>query len=309
MTKKDQDYIAKINIVKTEHYLNMKLLFLFIIKQFYDIGYKLHLLSPHKYRQLKKTYYREKMEIYSFWHNLCAKKRGDQYFSAHSKKSDKVIYTCIIGDYDQLLAPNYINSDYDYICFTDSQEMIQKKYVGPWEIMPLQFSQLNNSQNNRWHKMHPHILFPNYQTSIYIDANINFKTDKIYKYINALPDNCFIALPRHAKRDCIYEEAISVIENELDTPEKVNVLLNKYRKEGFPPHFGLAENNVIYRRHNNPECIKLMNEWWNIFLKYSQRDQLTLFYLFWKNKINFTFFDHTPFKKDHKNFRIYKHKG
>ena len=232
-----------------------------------------------------------------------------QYFKLHIKKNKTVIYTCLIGDYDELLIPDYINPDYDYVCFTDNENMIAKKYVGPWKIKPLQFSKLDNGRNNRWHKMHPHLLFSDYDSSIYIDSNVNFKTPKIFEYIGALPNQCFIALPHHSRRNCIYDEAEFILKANLDKKENVELLMEKYRSEGFPEHFGLAENNIIFRKHNTPKCIKLMDEWWDIFLKYSRRDQLSLFYLFWKNKINFAFFAPNSFKKDHKNFRIYKHKG
>ncbi len=287
----------------------MKFLFLLIIKQFYDLAYKLKKLDSVQYKKLTKPYYREKAILFAKWHNFCAKKRVSQYFKHHVKNAKSVIYTCLTGCYDELLAPNFINPNYDYVCFTDDKNMIAKKYIGPWKIEPLQFSELDNSKNNRWHKMHPHFLFPNYETSIYIDSNVNFKTGKIFEYICVLPDKCFIALPHHSKRDCIYEEAKFVINIGFDKKENVEPLIQRYHSEGFPEHFGLAENNIIFRKHNNSECIKLMDEWWNIFLKYSRRDQLSLFYLFWKNNVDYAFFAPNSFKKDHKNFRIYKHKG
>ena len=287
----------------------MKFLFWFIIKQFYDLGYKLGILDINDRRRHLKYYYREKMFYYSIWHHFRAKKRTIQYFNSHIKDADTVIYTCLTGGYDELLTPNFINPNCDYVCFTDDEKLIKKSYVGPWKIEKLQFSELDNGKNNRWHKMHPHLLFPNYNNSIYIDANVNFKTDKIFEYIRALPSDCFIALSPHPERDCIYDEAEIVLEGKLDKPEKVYPLMEKYRAEGFPKHFGLAENNVIFRHHNHPECIKLMDEWWDLFLEHSRRDQLSLFYLFWKNNTNYAFFSSYPFKKDHKNFRMYKHKG
>ena len=284
----------------------MKFLFWFIIKKICDLGYKPRILDSQTCR---KHYYREKIHLCAMWRRFCAKRRVTQYFNSHAKDAKTVIYTCLTGGYDELLVPDFINPNCDYVCLTDNEKLIKKAYLGPWKIEKLQFFKLDNGKNNRWHKMHPHLLFPNYENSIYIDANVNFKTDKIFEYIRNLPDNCFIALSRHHKRDCIYDEAKYISELKLDKPEIVNSLMEKYRTEGFPEHFGLAENNVIFRYHNRSECIKLMDEWWNIYLEYSRRDQLSLFYLFWKNNINFAFFSSIPFKKDHKNFRIYKHKG
>ena len=287
----------------------MKFLFWFIIKQFCDLLYRLGIIDIKTRRSWAKPYYRQKMTIYSWWHNFRARNRVEQYFKLHNSTSKAVIYTCLTGDYDELLAPGFINPDYDYVCFTDNPKMVEKKFIGPWQVKPLQFSELDNGKNNRWHKMHPHILFPDYESSIYIDSNVNVKTDKIFEYVAALPEGCFIALPHHAIRDCLYDEAEFVIKTGLDTAERVEPLMKKYRDEGFPAHFGLAENNVIFRRHNLPACKKLMDDWWSLFLEYSRRDQLSLFYLLWRDKTNFAFFSPDSFKKDHKNFRIYKHKG
>ena len=156
--------------------------------------------------------------------------------------------------------------------------------------------------------MHPHILFPDYESSIYIDSNVNLKTGKIFEYIKNIPTDCCIALSRHPSRDCLYEEAKFVIKAGHEDAEKVRSLLEKYKAEGFPQHFGLAENNIIFRRHNTAISIKLMEDWWKIFSEHLRRDQLGLFYLLWRDKVNFSFFAPVSLKRDHKNFRIYKHK-
>ena len=287
----------------------MKFLFYTILKQISELLFRLHIIGEERYKKLLKPYYREKITLFSIWHNFLCRRKVIGYFNLHVTNAKMVVYTCLTGGYDALLTPDYMNPECDYVCFTDDEEMIKRRYIGPWKIEPLRFSELNNSKNNRWHKMHPHILFPNYSASLYIDSNVNFKTGKIFEYIRSVPHKCFLALPRHSKRDCIYDEADFVVASKIDSIENVAPLMDKYRQENFPEHFGLAENNVIFRRHNNKECIKLMEEWWSIFNQYSRRDQLSLFYLLWKNKIDYVFFSPYSFKKDHKNFKIYKHKG
>jgi len=37
------------------------------------------------------------------------------------------------------------------------------------------------------------------------------------------------------------------------------------------------------RSHMKPECIKIMEDWWNEFDNVSQRDQLSFMYVMWKN--------------------------
>ncbi len=287
---------------------NMRYLYYIVTKPFWDLLFSMKLMSKMSYQQKMKLYYHYKTTFVVGLHNFLAKGKVKRYFKQHTNDAKMVIYTCLTGGYDALIFHDYLNPECDYICFTDDENMIAQGVIGQWKIMPLRFSEMNNSKNNRWHKMHPHLLFPNYQTSLYIDANVNFKTEKVFEYISKLPLECYIAVPRHASRDCIYDEAKFVMENNIDTPESVLPLLEKYHEEGFPEHFGMGENNVIFRKHNDTACIKLMNDWWKIFNDYSKRDQLTLFYLFWKENIDFAFFAPSSFKKDHKNFRIYKHK-
>ena len=41
----------------------------------------------------------------------------------YSRKHKKVVYTAITGYYDGLITPEYINKDWDYICFTDNPDL------------------------------------------------------------------------------------------------------------------------------------------------------------------------------------------
>ena len=47
----------------------------------------------------------------------------------------------------------------------------------------------------------------------------------------------------------------------------------------------------MIRKHNDPNCIKLMEYWWNIVLNGSKRDQLSLFYAKWKTNVNIKILD------------------
>lgn len=68
------------------------------------------------------------------------------------RKTDKVIYTCLTGNYDNLINHYYINPDWDYICFTDNENLLKSSENGIWQIRKLIYSKLSPSLNNRWHK-------------------------------------------------------------------------------------------------------------------------------------------------------------
>ena len=228
-----------------------------------------------------------------------------------TRTSDKVVYTCITNDYDDLKeieGYTYINSDWDYVCFTDNEELIKQKQTGIWEIRPLKFNGLDNTRNSRWHKINPHIVLPEYQQSLFIDANINILTGKIFKIIEQNTKDLMLA--EHANTICLYKEFEWIFRANIDKPEIMNSYYNLIKTEGFPQNYGLPENNIIYRKHNKAEIISIMNDWWYMLEHYSRRDQLSLPYVLWKHNIkceNVICFPNT--RIDYKNFCTFVHKG
>ena len=71
--------------------------------------------------------------------------------------------------------------------------------------------------------------------------------------------------------------------NWKDNPLIIQKQVERYKKEGFPINFGLAETSVVIRKHNDPSCIKLDEDWWLEMKHGSRRDQLSLNYVEWKN--------------------------
>lgn len=129
-----------------------------------------------------------------------------------------------------------------------------------------------------------HKFLEQYKYSLYIDANIDIISDKIFRKVDELIKNdTKLAITKHFIRDCLYEEREVCVEKGKDTKENTQQQIEIYEKEGFPHHYGLKENNIIFRQHNEPEIKKIMEEWWYWLSNYSQRDQLSLMYVIWKN--------------------------
>ncbi|MBR1614913.1 MAG: DUF616 domain-containing protein [Treponema sp.] len=213
--------------------------------------------------------------------------RNIDYMVNNSQKKDKVIYTCFTGNYDDLILQNYIDNSFDYVCFTDSKELLSYNQYGVWKIKALKFSELDNTKNARWHKTHPHILFPDYSESIWIDGNININGSYVFDQISQ--KNTDLLIPFHWKDDCIYNEIENVLEVIVpeggETKENVDKISNFLIQHNFPKHYGLNETNFVYRCHNNPEIIRIMEEWWEFIRDYTKRDQLSLSYVLWKHSI------------------------
>ena len=82
--------------------------------------------------------------------------------------NNKVIYTAIIGGYDELIEPSFKPKGWDFICFSDRP--LKSKTWKVKDNLPLYE---DNTRTARKHKLLAHRLFPNYDFSLWIDGNIN----------------------------------------------------------------------------------------------------------------------------------------
>jgi len=200
-----------------------------------------------------------------------------------SANKKRVVYTCITGGYDELLNHTFINPDWDYVCFSDDLSIRSEKNA-QWEIRPLCFDKLDQVRNQRWHKLHPHLLFPECEVSLWVDGNVDILDGEIFEDVDqALKSNSLFACSLHPKRQCIYEEFDACQEAGKDDPDVMKRQEDLIKKSGFPKKNGLFETNIIARRHSSPVVIRIMEEWWYWLEHYSRRDQLSFTYVLWKN--------------------------
>ena len=92
---------------------------------------------------------------------------------------------------------------------------------------------------------------------------------------------------RHPERQCLYDEQERCIDYNKDDPTRILQQVNRYHAEGYPRNNGLAECNVIVRRHNHPGVIKVMCDWWREIENGSRRDQISFPYVLWKNGMRY----------------------
>lgn len=221
------------------------------------------------------------------------------------KKHDKVIYTCITGSYDDLIQHRYIDKDYDYICFTDNENLLKKRFVGCWQIKPLVFNKLDNTRNNRWHKINYFNCVSEYKESIYVDANIDILTDYIFKTFAESQKK--ILIPMHYRNDCVFQECDYVLECQREFVEKVEEVREFLKSQNMPEHYGLTENNIIYRDHSWEILPNMMKDWFECVEKRSKRDQLSCSYVMWKNGVKISDITIPNARVDTANFRMYCH--
>ena len=198
------------------------------------------------------------------------------------EKNKKVIYTCITGGYDSIIEPTYVTADFDYICFTDNTSI--KSNV--WEIRPLpkETEGLSQVKQQRFVKINPHLFLSEYDLSIWVDGNVGIESNLNEFLRKTLKDDISVYVPKHPSRDCIYKEARVVIAMGKDKAINVNPQVERYKQEGFPKSYGLLQSNIMLRKHNNEDCIRLMEDWFKEIKNGSHRDQLSFNYACWKNK-------------------------
>jgi len=189
--------------------------------------------------------------------------------------------------------PEVVDDGWEYVCFSNH---LNQKGFATWEIRPVSEVGKSNAEKSRYPKLCPHKVLPDHEISLYVDSNIIIKTDFIYRRALELENDAknLISIPVHPTRNCLYEEAEILKYRGKDSIGAIDEQIAFLRTEGFPDEYGLYENNVIWRRHLDPKLIAMDEEWWEVYKKYSKRDQMGLAYCLWKHDIS-----STPFMPDH----------
>ncbi len=210
-----------------------------------------------------------------------AKEGIDFLLYLHTSHMRKVIYTCIVGGYDELRQPEIVDPSFDCICFSDD---FQESRIGVWEILPIPYACGDATRLSRYVKILPHKALPDYEVSVWVDANIQITGHEFYNYLSAAIDSgVLIAQVPHPSFECVYDDMRAIAIMDRESFREVYRQYRHLKKEGFPSGYGMFENNLILRFHNNPTVIAVSEEWWQEYNTYSTRDQFSLMYLYWKH--------------------------
>lgn len=187
-----------------------------------------------------------------------------------------VIYTSITGNYDTLQQPFMPAEGIDFICFV-ARGAKRAEYDGAWKIIELPYDWDDMTLLARSCKMNPQSMLPEeYDYSLWIDGNIRITDGSLYDICcDLMARDVRYAGVAHPFRDCVYDEAVQILR---DRRESLWVLLKAVtflRRHHHPEHAGLMENNIIFRKHNDPVVMEFDRWWWECFLKFPRRDQLT----------------------------------
>ncbi|MFT3919634.1 glycosyltransferase domain-containing protein [Cloacibacterium sp.] len=226
-----------------------------------------------------------------------------------------VVYTAIFGDYSALIEqPKFENVD--YVCFSD--KFIESK---SWKIIVVKDFPMgdDNTRNNRYYKILPHIQFDDYEYSVYIDGNFLLKKNPNVLVEDFLKNNYSMACFDHNqtvldKRNCIYKEYEAILElgnkngNYKDSLETMKNYIDFIKSEKYPEENGLIKGSVLVRKHHESGLVKIMEEWWYFVKNHSRRYQLSFNYVAWKNNFKYNTIPGDIRRKNKYVYYLGKHK-
>ena len=183
------------------------------------------------------------------------------------------VFSAIVGKYDEILQPSVVDNRFDYILFSDS---LPEGKQGVWQVRRIDYSNSIKTKVARYVKAHPEALLPEYDASLWLDANIRITGKEIYdRFVELFDNKILVASVRHLAYDCVYNEMFAVLDFRYESEEVIVKWGHELRKRGFPRHAGLYETGLLYRRHSN-EAVRIFDAlWWSYIEAYSKRDQLS----------------------------------
>lgn len=126
-------------------------------------------------------------------------------------KDDRIVaYTCVIGDYDDILEPQGQSELFDFYLISDAEpvEGSRYKWIDIKEVVPEDIMG-DYTRMNRYCKINAHKIFPNYRRSLYYDGNVELTEDMTH-FFDSLPKTRIGVTTRNIW-GCIHEEAMMLI--------------------------------------------------------------------------------------------------
>ena len=202
----------------------------------------------------------------------------------------KVVYSCLFSDNKRRLDEPLIKNDdrlegWDYIIFTNvPNKVIDSGWV------PINKELINNHAvyTAKHYKWVAHKYLEDYDIAIYVDAYMSPSKMDWNAYINKLNaddiDNGII-LKKHMHRGCIYRECHAIAHCRKDTKINMDKVINFLKDEKMPENYGLSEGGLFIRHLKNGPINILLEELFELMLKFTYRDQALLSYIFWKHDL------------------------
>jgi hypothetical protein len=216
----------------------------------------------------------------------------------------KLVYTAVFGRHDIVYPPIEVDNDTDYLIITDNQNVS----VYGWKTLFVDTKRFRTPKAaNMFYRTLAHRYIQGYNLSLYVDGNIRILSSVKPLFDELIGSQCAIMLHRHGDRSSVQEELCAVIEGRkvLSPVDAVSEVVN-YFLDGFKDDVGLASTGVILKDHSKPQLDSAMQLWWSLFEKANTRDQLSLPYVIWKEKLDVCWIEN-DLRRESDYFAVFPH--
>jgi glycosyltransferase involved in cell wall biosynthesis len=209
---------------------------------------------------------------------------------------NKIIYTAIVGNYDDLKNPHNITPGWRYICVTDDVHL----HSDIWEVIHVKNENQSNKRLARKIKIKPQDFLPPYDICVWIDGSIQINCD-LNLFISDIKAD--FSILKHHIRSSILDEAEICKAICKDDPDVIDRQMEFYRSDNYQFNNGLVESGLMIRT-NAPQVTEFCNLWYEQVDKFSIRDQLSFNYVLYKYPIELNLLDYAIL---HKEFILNNH--
>lgn len=173
---------------------------------------------------------------------------------------NRVIYTAIFSNYEELKRPTVVTEGWKYVCFSDqpiTSDVWHIEKVEPTND-PLMMARCFKINGSRY-----------FGHSIWVDGSFIIKCnlDDFWRQHFKYP---MTVIP-HPFRDNVYAEIKACIKNNRADVRLLNEQYHAYKQRGIT---GSVIQSGVLLRENSKQVIDFCNLWWKELTKHSPRDQI-----------------------------------
>jgi len=186
-----------------------------------------------------------------------------------------VVYTALFGNYDTLLPPLFIDSEWQYIVFTDRGF----DAPAPWQVRVVAPRPHPDARKaSRYYFDQSCLVLPEAEYTVMHGANAQLTCPPSF-LLSFLGKNGIAAF-KHPHRESVYEEPAVCELLGMDTMAIMQPQVQRYRDEGFS---GIPFSTcILLIRYNTLALDEFEEMWWGEVEAGSCRDQLSFDYCRWK---------------------------
>jgi hypothetical protein len=192
----------------------------------------------------------------------------------------RCVYTVLYGQYD-CLPPQEVQerSGLPFIAFVDPESPPREVHGWTLRWLPPRLRG-DPVRSARFVKLHPHLLLPEFEESLYIDCTVRLRVPPEAVFEAMLEGQArAMACCAHSHRTSVLDEVRAVIALGYDDPGVIRRQLEAYAAQGLGGTGPLVWSGMQVRRHHDPELVRFNTLWWEQVLRFSRRDQISFPFL------------------------------